>query len=833
MKDDAAYQSLPANNPANPHFLMFRKLNSMPTWLPNPWVRRGRIADDDYSDTYDNVISYDLAWYQRLFVTMEYPNSCRAARLYQYINILVISGSVLTAYLSSMSQNQYQPTACLDPACDNDPLMCKGVIVCRPIPFEGFQIIDFICCILYAIDLFTRISIAPVMSARILRCIPKHWDEMEQEKPPEERREEPDWGPLQRTLRYTSQIGNIIDIMATLPYFIIILSSPASVENSFGAAPWILAHGDSTILTVRVARCFRLLKILDVHPQGSPKLSLIIRTVRTSFSSLLILLGFVVISGVIFGSLIYTSESGDFRITEEYPLGEYMRYSLNENQWEVSPFSNLGRCMYWAIVTMTTLGYGDLYPTSTWGRTIGAACAMYGVLIISLPVTIINNAFSTEMNAYAVSVAAEKIKLRQKAKLDAVSRKLAKQEAAAFQKIDQHTSMSDPDNCSSQRLVVHDASGTSPSAVLDSPSEVRDSEPAELPPNMESIAVALALSVQSTHSGAEGDGSDEVTSIRAHDLPFHQAIKTSNVHTSATRRSSFMENLTADTSLSVKSGAPSPTGSPTGSPVPARAPAAGDAFTEQSEQARASAVANAAANSECPKEIIQQARKAGVISKKSEKQLLEQHSNLQGAESRRKEGDFTLKHVVNAAEPLDNGFELHDVGAPAATTTVTGTTAGVSAAGAAPKNRSSKKKEKEKEVAGAISTKSLDSKMDTAAAEKKKTPVSSLNENENSTYDESIALVKNSSDDSESDGDSDSSGLNSSGSDEEEEADNATGGRDSNSEGRDGWGRESLGGGLSGRESIYNPNEVKEIMGKIRAARVALDDLEVSLYKHF
>ena len=68
---------------SNQHQFTFRKLSEMPTWLPRPWVRRGVLVDDDYHDTYENVIAYHLNWYQRMFVCMEYPNCCRSARLYQ------------------------------------------------------------------------------------------------------------------------------------------------------------------------------------------------------------------------------------------------------------------------------------------------------------------------------------------------------------------------------------------------------------------------------------------------------------------------------------------------------------------------------------------------------------------------------------------------------------------------------------------------------------------------------------------------------------------------------------------------------------------------------
>ena len=65
--------------------------------------------------------------------------------------------------------------------------------------------------------------------------------------------------------------------------------------------------------------------------------------------------------------------------------------------------------MYWAVITMTTLGYGDLYPTTPLGRVVGGICVIYGIVLISLPITVVNNAFTAELDLYraAMKVARE------------------------------------------------------------------------------------------------------------------------------------------------------------------------------------------------------------------------------------------------------------------------------------------------------------------------------------------------------------------------------------------------------------------------------------------
>lgn len=58
-------------------------------------------------------------------------------------------------------------------------------------------------------------------------------------------------------------------------------------------------------------------------------------------------------------------------------------------------FYNIFICMWWAIITMTTVGYGDVSPTTTAGYIIGVLCATSGILLISMPVAVIASNFSS------------------------------------------------------------------------------------------------------------------------------------------------------------------------------------------------------------------------------------------------------------------------------------------------------------------------------------------------------------------------------------------------------------------------------------------------------
>ena len=56
-------------------------------------------------------------------------------------------------------------------------------------------------------------------------------------------------------------------------------------------------------------------------------------------------------------------------------------------------FPNMLVGFWWSFVTMTTVGYGDVYPLSVTGRVVGAVCTMCGLLVIAMPIAVIAGTF--------------------------------------------------------------------------------------------------------------------------------------------------------------------------------------------------------------------------------------------------------------------------------------------------------------------------------------------------------------------------------------------------------------------------------------------------------
>ena len=115
-----------------------------------------------------------------------------------------------------------------------------------------------------------------------------------------------------------------------------------------------------------------------------------------STEAMLLLTFFLAIAVILFGSLIYECEKGEWSDS----LGGYARPDVTGSELELTPFTSIPLSFWWVLVTVTTVGYGDNYPTSVLGKVVGVVTMMLGILALALPVSIIGSNFSREFRKF-------------------------------------------------------------------------------------------------------------------------------------------------------------------------------------------------------------------------------------------------------------------------------------------------------------------------------------------------------------------------------------------------------------------------------------------------
>jgi voltage-gated potassium channel Kch len=160
----------------------------------------------------------------------------------------------------------------------------------------------------------------------------------------------------------------MIDFLAIIPWW---------VEISFGEGGGSILR---VIRVVRLARVFRLLKT----PTFNKFFNIFYITVVKSTSSAGLLITIISLAIIIFASLMYFAEQG----TVDEITGIKVR-----SDDAPSPFISIPAGAWWCVVTMTTVGYGDMYPIETLGMVVATFAMFIGLFVIALPVIIIGGHF--------------------------------------------------------------------------------------------------------------------------------------------------------------------------------------------------------------------------------------------------------------------------------------------------------------------------------------------------------------------------------------------------------------------------------------------------------
>lgn len=151
-----------------------------------------------------------------------------------------------------------------------------------------------------------------------------------------------------KPLKYVFSFYGIVDLLALLPSFLGLFITGT--------------HSLSVIRSLRLLRIFRILKLVQYIGEAN----LLIKSLRASRAKIVVFMFFVMSITFILGSLMYIIESPE------------------------AGFTSIPRSVYWAIVTLTTVGYGDIAPQTDLGQFIASVIMITGYAIIAVPTGIIS-----------------------------------------------------------------------------------------------------------------------------------------------------------------------------------------------------------------------------------------------------------------------------------------------------------------------------------------------------------------------------------------------------------------------------------------------------------
>jgi len=152
---------------------------------------------------------------------------------------------------------------------------------------------------------------------------------------------------VDRPARYARSFFGIVDLLCILPTYL-----------------GIFVAGTQSLIVIRSLRLLRVFRVLRLV-QLTTESALLMNAIRASRGKITVFLGAVIVLTVIVGAIMYLIEG---------PAHGY---------------TSIPRGMYWAIVTMTTVGYGDIHPETSLGQFFAAGLMIMGYGIIAVPTGIV------------------------------------------------------------------------------------------------------------------------------------------------------------------------------------------------------------------------------------------------------------------------------------------------------------------------------------------------------------------------------------------------------------------------------------------------------------
>ena len=169
--------------------------------------------------------------------------------------------------------------------------------------------------------------------------------------------------------KYWKNFMNILDIVSVLPFYISLIE-------------WGSPHRESQYLILKALRLSRVVRVFK-FVRHSQSMMVILKAVAKARHELIVLFISMFLFVVTFGAIMF------------YLEGEVV---YAPGMGPATPFSSIATSCWWVLVSITTVGFGDMYPTTILGKMIGSLVLFLGIICLALPMTIIVTKFSIEFD---------------------------------------------------------------------------------------------------------------------------------------------------------------------------------------------------------------------------------------------------------------------------------------------------------------------------------------------------------------------------------------------------------------------------------------------------
>lgn len=333
-------------------------------WLPDR-------CEHFSSDTNQSHRRRPRSFKRRCFLFLTEFESSRGSAIFFVLLMVCIFVMNVVMIMQTMDEWQYTPHDCItcggDVAYDTDDVSMleatgSGVVagvpcVCAPTPVKWTNTVLTNLIYFFTVEWILRVLLFDPPANDDGSAHPKFWGLW--------------WAHL-------TDAATVMDALAIFPFYL------EGIQNTNG------------LMSLRLLRLLRVFQLLRLGQYNATFWSL--KNVLIQSIMYLRLLALVLVFGAaLFGSMIYWLEKGSWRYHEETGGYRFMRIGVDGKTEEPSPFTSIPAAFWWFLVTATTVGYGDVYPTTISGKAVAVGAMLTGVLVVAFPVSVFSDLWAKEV----------------------------------------------------------------------------------------------------------------------------------------------------------------------------------------------------------------------------------------------------------------------------------------------------------------------------------------------------------------------------------------------------------------------------------------------------